>query len=251
MNPILWQKSLDKLSISRSELHIWRVDLGEINHGLQNIILQLSSEELRCSEDFIFERDRHRYQITHSMKRLILASYLKCEPKCLEFEMGIQGKPALTSLQNSLNLQFNISHSHDLILIAITVEDSVGIDIEYYNKKLSIEGLDEIIFSPEEKIIFSTLKSEQEKEEAIFRCWTRKEAFLKAHGIGLVIDIANITVDMNKFTEGNMKVFTHHAQIQTIACKFFNLNVDDFYAVVAVIGTFEKKLFYYDAVSIC
>jgi 4'-phosphopantetheinyl transferase len=184
------------------------------------------------------------------MKRLILANYLDCDPKYLKFELGKQGKPSLTELQNYLNIQFNISHSHRLILIAITVEDSIGIDVEYNDKGISVASLSEIIFSSEEKIIFSTLKSEQEKEKAIFRCWTRKEAFLKACGIGLMINIANITVNINKFPEDYIKIFTHHAQVQTISCKFFNLDMHDFYIVVVVIGTFEKKLFYYDAVSI-
>jgi len=251
MNSILWERPPVRLSISRSKLHVWRVNLDNINYQFKYLISLLSPEEIKSSKKFIFERDRHRYQITHSMKRLILANYLDCDPKCLKFELGKQGKPSLTELQNYLNIQFNISHSHRLILIAITVEDSIGIDIEYNATGISVASLSEIIFSPEEKIIFSSLQSEQEKEQAIFRCWTRKEAFLKACGIGLMIDIANVRVDINKFQEDNIKIFTHSDQVQTIACKIFNLDMSDYYIVVVVIGTFKKKLFYYDAVSIC
>ncbi len=179
MNPILWEMPPVQLSISRSELHVWQVNLDNINYQHKYLISLRSSEEIKRSKRFIFDRDRHRYQITHSMKRLILANYLNCDPKYLKFELGKQGKPSLTELQNYLNIQFNISHSHRLILIAITAEDSIGIDIEYNVKGISVANLSEIIFSSEEKIIFSTLQSEQEKTQAILRCWTRKEAFLK------------------------------------------------------------------------
>ncbi|MFZ0219965.1 MAG: 4'-phosphopantetheinyl transferase superfamily protein [Candidatus Aquirickettsiella sp.] len=251
MNSILWERPPVRLSISRSELHVWRINLDNINYQLKHLISLLSPGEIKRAKQFIFARDRHRYQITHSMKRLILANYLDCDPKCLKFELGKQGKPSLTELQNHLNIQFNISHSHRLILIAITAEDSIGIDVEYKATGISVASLSEIIFSREEIIIFSTLQNEQEKEQAIFRCWTRKEAFLKACGIGLMINIANITVDRNKFPEDCIKISTHHDQVHTLPCKFFTLDRNDYYIVVVVMGTFKKKLFYYDAVSLC
>lgn len=251
MNSILWERPPIRLAISRSELHVWRVNLDNINYQLKYLISLLSPEEIKRSKQFVFDRDRHRYQITHSMKRLILANYLDCDPKCLKFEFGKQGKPSLKELQNYLNIQFNISHSHRLIIIAITTEDSIGVDIEYNATEISVASLSEIIFSPEEKIIFSSLQSEQEKQQAIFRCWTIKEAFLKACGIGLMIDIANIRVAINKFQEDSIIIFIHSAQVQTIACKIFNLDMSDYYIAIIVIGTFKKKLFYYDAASVC
>ncbi len=69
------------------ELHVWRINLDNINYQLKPLISLLSSEEKKRSKRFIFDRDRHRYQITHSMKRLILANYLDCDPKCLKFRI--------------------------------------------------------------------------------------------------------------------------------------------------------------------
>lgn len=135
MNSILWERPPVQLSISRSELHVWQVNLDNINYQLKYLISLLSSEEIKRSKRFTFDRDRHCYQVTHSMKRLILANYLDCNPQCLRFEIGSYGKPILDNLRNPLKIQFNISHSRDLILIAITVEDPIGIDIEYNDKK--------------------------------------------------------------------------------------------------------------------
>ena len=119
MNLILWERSPVKLSISRSELHIWRVDLNNVNHPFKDLSSLLSPEEIKRSERFVFERDRHRYQVTHRMKRLILANYLNCDPRCLRFEVGNHGKPALDNLRNPLKVQFNISPSRDLMFIAV------------------------------------------------------------------------------------------------------------------------------------
>jgi len=248
MSLVLWKRPPVKLSISRSELHIWRIDLCNVNYQLEYLISLLSPEEIKRSKRFISERDSYRYQVTHSMKRLILANYLDCDPQCLGFKFGSHGKPVLDNLQNSLRVQFNISHSRDLILIAITAEDSIGIDIEYYKKKLSIESLAEIIFSPLERKFFSELKSQQERKEAFFRCWTRKEAYLKAVGIGLTQDLTSISVDLNKSVSSHnwLKISTL-SQSEIIAWKLFSLDIDNYYIANAVATAFQKDLFCFKA----
>lgn len=248
MNPIFLKNTPVKLSISRSELHIWRVDLNNISYQFKDLISLLSPEEIKRSEHFMFERDQYRYQVTHSMKRLILANYLDCNPQCLRFEIGSHGKPALDNLQNPFKIQFNISHSRDLILIAITVEDLIGIDVEYYDKKCSIEGLGEIIFSPSEKLFFSALNSKEEKKEAFFRCWTRKEAYLKAIGIGLTQDLTSISVDLNKAVSSHdwLKISTL-SQSEIIPWKLFPLDIDNYYIANVVATSFQKNLVCYKA----
>jgi 4'-phosphopantetheinyl transferase len=246
MNSILWERPPVQLSISRSELHVWRVNLDDINYQLEYLISLLSPEETKRSKRFIFDRDRHCYQVTHSMKRLILANYLDCDPQCLHFKIESYGKPALANLQSPLKIQFNISHSRDLILIAITVEDQIGIDIEYSDKKKSIESLSETIFSPSEMKFFLTLKSQREKEKTFFRCWTRKEAYLKAIGIGLRQDRTNISVDLNKTLSSHdwLKISTI-SQSEIMPWKIFPIDIDDFYIANAVATFFQKYLFCY------
>lgn len=248
MDSILWKRPPVKLSITRSELHVWRIDLGNIDYQLKYLISLLSFEEMKRSKRFIFYRDRRCYQVTHSIKRLILANYLDCDPQCLHFKIESYGKPALDNLQSPLKIQFNISHSRDLILMAITVEDPIGIDIEYNDKKRSIESLGETIFSPSEKKFFLTLKSQREKEETFFRCWTRKEAYLKAIGIGLRQDLTSISVDLNKTisSQGWLKISTL-SQLEILPWKIFPIDIDEYYIANAVATSFQKYLFYYKA----
>jgi len=250
MNPNVWEKPPAELSISRSELHVWRVHLDNVNYPLKYLISLLSPEEMKRSKSFMFERDQHRYQITHSMKRLILGGYLGCDAQCLRFEVGNYGKPSLASLQNSLNIQFNLSHSHKLILIAITLADSIGIDIEYYKKKLSIESLAEIIFSPFERNFFSALNSQQEKKEVFFRCWTRKEAYLKAIGTGLTQDISRISVDLSEFSVQDWLDVPSLSETENIKWKLFTLDMGNAYTAAVVATHFQRCLFAYDVKDI-
>lgn len=239
-----WQNCPSRLSISQSEIHIWRVDLDCVNYNAEKHFSLLSSEEVKHCNQFVFLRDRYRYQVTHGMKRIILASYLDCDPQCLCFEAGKYGKPAITSLHNSLNIQFNISHSHNIILMAMTIENTLGIDIEYHLKKISIDNLSEFLFSPMEKQTFLALKSQPEKTEAFFRYWTRKEAYLKAKGIGLIADLSNISVDMHALpTDDWLKVST----LEKVEWKLFTLNVGQFYSASVVATSQQKELFSYDA----
>ena len=246
MDSILWERPPVRLSISRSELHVWRVNLDNINYQLKHLISLLSPEEIKRSEHFMFERDQYRLQVTHSMKRLILAKYLDRNPQCLRFEFGSHGKPALDNLRNPLKVQFNISHSRDLILIAITVEDLIGIDIEYFDKNRSIEDLGEIIFSPTEKRYFAALSSQEEKKEAFFRCWTRKEAYLKAIGTGLTQDISKISVDLSEFSVQNWLQVPTLSKTENTQWKLFTLDMRNAYMIAIVATAFQCYLTGFD-----
>jgi 4'-phosphopantetheinyl transferase len=248
MHTALWQPAPAALSISQTELHIWRINVHEVNYQPEKLNAWLSAGEKKRLERLIFPCDQRRYQVTHAMKRLILANYLQCHPCDLHFEVGKQGKPALSALQNPCNLQFNLSHSHDLILIALTVADAVGIDVEYHARKIALDNLSNAVFSPLEKTFFSSLSSQQEKIHAFFRCWTRKEAYLKAKGIGLRTDLTRISVDLQEIPreDGGMVSLTDDAG--NIPWKLFPLQVGDAYTTAAVVAnTLPRQLFYYDA----
>lgn len=160
----------------------------------------------------------------------------------MEFEKGPWGKPALLKARNSKNIHFNISHSHNLILIAVTVEDLVGIDVEYHAEKIPIKSLSAAIFSPSERKFFLKLK-DQEKSKAFFRCWTRKEAYLKAIGIGMSVNLANISVDINEFPAHDwLKI----CKKEILQWKLFPLNAANLYTA-AVVAKSPKYLLGYDA----
>jgi 4'-phosphopantetheinyl transferase len=242
MNKILWKKPPNKLFSDQSELHIWRFELSLKCTPYEKLISILSMEEIQRAKNFYFEKHYFQYLATHIIKRLILAEYLDVSPKLLEFEKGRWGKPALLKTRNSKNIQFNISHSHNLILIAVTVEDLVGIDVEYHAEKIPIKSLNEAILSTSEKKFFLKLK-DQEKSTAFFRCWTRKEAYLKAIGIGMSINLANISVDINEFpAEDWIKINKN----EIVQWKLFPFDAANLYTSAAV-AKFPKHLLGYDA----
>ncbi len=145
----MWEKPpTDPWRISCSAIHVWKADLDQIdNETGQSLVFFFSEEEKRRLNAFKFEKDRFRYAITHGMKRLIIAHYLSGLPEKIMFTSNKQGKPAIALQQNWLKLEFNITHSHRVILIAITIEDPIGIDIEYHSERIPIENLSNIIFS--------------------------------------------------------------------------------------------------------
>ncbi len=167
LNKFLWEKSPSPLCISRKECHVWKVDLRAVNK--ENFQLDiLSEDEQKRLSSFKFAKDRFRYGVTHFLKRWVLASYLNERPENLLFTREKYGKPAISPHKNWPNLQFNISHSNQLILLGVTVEDPIGIDVEYHSNNISVENLSEFIFSPLERSYFSKLASQQEKKRLFF-----------------------------------------------------------------------------------
>ena len=240
----MWEKPPVPLHISRKECHVWKLDLKPINKESFQLDI-LSEEEKKCLSSFKFAKDRFRYEITHAMKRWVLASYLNERPKKLVFTREEHGKPAVSPQQNWLNLQFNLSHSYELVLLGVTVEDPIGIDIEYHVDNISVENLSEFIFSPLEKWFFSKLSSQQEKKEAFFRCWTRKEAYLKAEGLGLTDLLTKISVDMNELPSDDWLEALTLNKKEKLPWKLFPLNIDKSYTAAVVSAHYPKRLIGY------
>src|SRR5205823_1032898 len=98
------------------------------------------------------------------------------------------GKPALSSPESELGLNFNLSHSHHIALYAFTYSRNLGIDVEYMRSNVEYEQLAQHFFSPYENAILHAVPTDL-KREAFFNCWTRKEAYIKARGEGLSIPL--------------------------------------------------------------
>ncbi|BBB15371.1 4'-phosphopantetheinyl transferase [Candidatus Rickettsiella viridis] len=244
MNKFLWKKPPIPLRISREECHVWKIDLRAVNKEKFQLDI-LSEDEQKRLSSFKFAKDRFRYGVTHFLKRWVLASYLKEHPEKLIFTLGKYGKPAISSQKNWPNLQFNISHSNQIILLGVTVEDPIGIDVEYHTDNICIENLREFIFSPLERSYFSKLVSQQEKKEAFFRCLTRKEAYLKAKGDGLTDFLTKISVDMNELpTDDWLETLTLNKK-ENLPWKLFPVDVGKSYTAAVVSTHYPKHLIGY------
>jgi 4'-phosphopantetheinyl transferase len=177
-------------------VHVYLIYLRDNKDGGGQV---LSEDELEKADRFIFEKDREAYVVTRSRLRVILGTYLNRSPSDLVFRYGEQGKPYLR--QNSECIQFNVSHSKDYALVAITRGCSIGVDIEYVNPEIDFESLAKSFFSEEEYESMSQLPCQIEKLEAFYHCWTRKEAFIKAVGKGLSYSLKDFVVPIAPNTE--------------------------------------------------
>lgn len=153
----------------------------------------LSSEEQARAQRYKFPEHRHRFIAAHGMLRCILSRYLQVKPHTLEFAPGPHGKPFLVNRAAHADPCFNLSHSQDLVLVAVSQSREVGIDVEQERQGIDYPAMISRIFTEEEARFFWALPKEK-RQSAFFSCWTKKEAYLKACGDGLASSMRNITV---------------------------------------------------------
>ncbi len=183
--PVGWALPSNSCALADAELHVWQISLDQPAERVAEFRSLLATDEQARADRFHFERDRRRYIVARGGLRSIISRYLDVPPEKLAFGYGPQGKPYLSRSNSSRPLQFNLAHSHELALYAFTRTCAVGIDIEYVQRRVTdIDQLAERFFSANERALYRALPIAA-RREAFFRCWTRKEAFIKAIGEGL------------------------------------------------------------------
>ena len=188
-----WLPPPDDLSLESNQVDVWRVSLNDLLDTVQQAEASLSAEESQRAARFRFDEDRHRFTISHIALRDILSRYLHIEPEKIDFSVGEIGKPAVIS---NLKLDFNLSHSGDFALIGIARERKVGVDVERFREELEIERVARRFFSENENAELMGLPSGQQ-QIGFFNCWTRKEAYIKAHGLGLSLPLDSFDVSLS------------------------------------------------------
>lgn len=167
---------------SVNSVHIWAASLQVSPEALTKFAVSLAPDERERAARFHFPIHRDRFIAGRGLLRKLLASYLGKEPGALEFIYGPQGKPSLTGPAGTLH--FNVAHSEDLLLIALSRSGIVGVDVEQVRTLPDFEELVAGFFSPHESSRYRSLPARQ-KPAAFFNLWTRKEAWLKATGEGI------------------------------------------------------------------
>ncbi|HEY9693243.1 MAG TPA: 4'-phosphopantetheinyl transferase superfamily protein [Oculatellaceae cyanobacterium] len=181
---LLWSPPPADIALLSNDVHVWCAVLDQPAGRVEQLAQTLSEDEKARSDRFYFEQHRKRFIIARGLLRTILGRYLTIAPNLVNFSYGSQGKPALAEDLAVSKLQFNVSHSENLALYAVTRDRAVGIDIEYISPMADAEQLAERFFAAKEAEILRSLP-ENQKQQAFFNCWTRKEAYVKACGAGL------------------------------------------------------------------
>jgi len=186
-----WIAPPDVLVLNPHQVDIWRVFIDPQSASVQLTESTLSADEAERAARFHFDRDRDRFIVSHVALRNVLSRYLNCQPNELTFLVDEYGKPALKGYK----LEFNLSHSGDFALIAVTQKHKVGVDVEHIRTDKDLEGIANRFFSQSEVSELMALPSEQ-GIVGFFNCWTRKEAYIKAHGLGLSLPLESFDVSL-------------------------------------------------------
>jgi 4'-phosphopantetheinyl transferase len=191
----IWHSPPGGLTLSSTEVHVWRTALDPAASCVERLRCNLSADELQRAVRFHFPRDRRRFTVARGVLRDILGRYLGVPPSELVFRYSTYGKPALVADVDDGRVCFNVSHSHEMALLAITCGREVGVDIEFLGREIRGEEIAERFFSPRERATLRALPQEV-KHQAFFNCWTRKEAYIKAHGEGLSLPLDQFDVSL-------------------------------------------------------
>lgn len=165
-----------------NQLDVWVVRLVDSEESLQRHSAVLSDDERERARRFRFPRDRNRFIVGRSALRTLLADYTGQAPSAIRFSYSYYGKPELAESRDGLG--FNLAHSGDLAVFAFGRFESVGIDVEQIAAIPELDLLARRFFAPDESAELMSLP-EPDRLPAFYRCWTRKEAYLKALGHGL------------------------------------------------------------------
>jgi 4'-phosphopantetheinyl transferase len=176
-----WLEPPAALSLPAGEVHVWRIDLEQPDDLLERFRRTMEPYELDRAGRFYFERLQRHFVASRGFLREVLARYLEATPEELRFAYNDYGKP---SLAGEDSLRFNISHSHEVALVAVARDAELGVDVEYIRADFASEDIARRFFSRLEVETFNSLPKD-EQVAAFFRCWARKEAYIKAIGKGL------------------------------------------------------------------
>jgi 4'-phosphopantetheinyl transferase len=173
------------------QVDVFWTDLDAAASALPRWQELLDSHDAARAARFRFGRDRDRYVACHGILRMLLGRYIDRAPAALRFDTGSHGKPAL----RSSGLHFNLSHSRHLALFAVSRERAVGCDIEFHDERFLAENIPACFFSPAEIAELRGL-SASDRLAAFFAGWTRKEAYIKARGLGLSLPLDRFDVSL-------------------------------------------------------
>ena len=189
-----WRPAPARWTLDPTDVHVWRVplDLPEVQVAL--LRAALAPDELARAARFRFAADARRSIVTRGVLRSILADLTNTTPGAIVFNYDVHGKPGLLNDRtNASDLAFNVSHAGALALIAVTYGTAIGVDVERLREIEQADDLARRNFTAREWAAYDRQPVDQ-RRKAFFEAWTRKEAVLKAMGVGLSRDPATVGI---------------------------------------------------------
>jgi 4'-phosphopantetheinyl transferase len=194
---LLHTMPVNDYQLQRERIDIWQFSLRNLPINARKL---LNEEEQIRARRFHFQRHQRRFIIARAMMRTVLANYLDEKPMNLSFSYNPQGKPFLT---HDCQIEFNLSHSGDLALLAVGQTFPLGVDLEYFSAR-PYEDIGRNLFSTAELAELSR-QTFQIKSLVFFHIWAQKEAFIKASGMGLSYPTEQFTVPI--LSSNNVEIY--------------------------------------------
>lgn len=171
--------------LGEAEVHLWVFRFKSKANATEEYYEEIISEDERKRADRLrFNEGRSKFIQARGALRTILGKYLNLHPNKVVFDYNKSGKPGLQSRINPRNVKFNLSHSSNLAIYAVTNNREVGVDVEYLRDVKRADKIIERFFSPDEREFYRS-RPPAMKKLAFFQLWTRKEAYTKAMGTGI------------------------------------------------------------------
>lgn len=232
-------------------LHLWSIKICQdkdpaiaklhSKHPSQTSVLSflLSADEQARCQRYIVPTAQKQFVETRGRLRLLLGSYLQQDPASLEFVYSENGKPALAPHSGGDLLQFNLSHSQNRILCAISPNQSVGVDLEGFNSLISYLEVAQRICTPKEWAVFDLLPP-AEKPQAFFRIWTRKEALVKLFGDRLYEKLSVFEVP------AHASIGSYWVQVEDRQVWLQDLELGEFFAGAIALPTAPQQIVHHE-----
>ncbi|MHB1946584.1 MAG: 4'-phosphopantetheinyl transferase family protein [Gammaproteobacteria bacterium] len=224
-------------SLKSQTVDLWHVLLTDLVSQEDRFLALLSPDEVQRANRFRFPHHRARFILARGILREILSLYTGQSPKEIVFEYGPRGKPYLKD--NHLDLQFNVSHSDDVAVYAITQHAEVGVDIQKIEEGHH-ESVAKRFFSEEENKQLQRL-SEVERAQGFCQLWASKEALIKAVGEGLYVPLGDFSVALHK--KSQWITLIHEQQTQTLYLENF-VTFPEYKAAFATSQTIQEKKYW-------
>jgi 4'-phosphopantetheinyl transferase len=227
--------------LSPAEVHIWTARLPSALPP--DVATTLSREECARASCFYRTADRFRYVFAHAVLRDVLSRYLDCPPSDIRFGKNPFGKPFLDETNGGRVPEFNLSHAGGLVLVGVCESRRVGIDVEEIRLMDDLSSIAKSHYTPQEcAFIFTQVPKNQAR--AFFRCWTRKEAYVKALGEGLSIPLNSFDTHMQP--DPGISSHNRPRSADGASWQLADINVPDGYMAAVAVETGMDRLVYFD-----
>ncbi len=223
--------------------HVWRVRLDDSPERAARFRHHLSDDECGRAERCRAPHPQYQFIITRSILRILLGRYLGTLPTQIHFKTQAQGKPILVD-PSALPLQFNVSHTRGMALIALTLQHGVGIDVERIDRAIQDRDIAERFFSARESEYLASLPP-PERQHQFFSYWTCKEAYLKMQGKGIAEGLAlcEMTLD-SEYTEFGLLPLAQQQRREE--CSLYRMKVGEEHVGAIAIATSSAQISYWN-----